>query len=104
MLATITFYFYYYFKWFSYLCNFLIMILLVILGIFQQRIIDSFLEFREEQKKLLQLNSQLTLSNVISVNLTKIEVILKTIFIITLLIEMKVVISCNSVLCINFNS
>ncbi|CAG9532143.1 unnamed protein product [Cercopithifilaria johnstoni] len=38
-----------------------------------QRIINSFMGFREEQKRLLQLNSHLTLSNVISVNLTKIE-------------------------------
>uniref|UniRef100_A0A1I8EGH2 M20_dimer domain-containing protein n=2 Tax=Wuchereria bancrofti TaxID=6293 RepID=A0A1I8EGH2_WUCBA len=38
-----------------------------------QKIINSFMKFREEQKKLLELNKDLTLSNVISVNLTKIE-------------------------------
>uniref|UniRef100_A0A158Q8T0 N-acyl-aliphatic-L-amino acid amidohydrolase n=1 Tax=Elaeophora elaphi TaxID=1147741 RepID=A0A158Q8T0_9BILA len=38
-----------------------------------QRVINSFMGFREEQKRLLELNSNLTLSNVISVNLTKIE-------------------------------
>ncbi|KAM3718615.1 Aminoacylase-1 [Dirofilaria immitis] len=38
-----------------------------------QRIINSFMTFREEQKKLLQMNNELNISDVISVNLTKIE-------------------------------
>ncbi|OZC07246.1 N-acyl-L-amino-acid amidohydrolase [Onchocerca flexuosa] len=38
-----------------------------------QRIINSFMKFREEQKRLLQMNNELSPSSVISVNLTKIQ-------------------------------